>query len=45
VIAEFEGDLIKHTLATILIDENGRLKHRTDHSAWEPKEFVGKMTK
>jgi Uncharacterized protein SCO1/SenC/PrrC, involved in biogenesis of respiratory and photosynthetic systems len=43
VIAEFEGDLIKHTLATILIDENGRLVHRTDHSGWEPKEFVEKM--
>lgn len=43
VIAEFEGDLIKHTLATILIDENGRLVHRTDHSAWEPRDFVAKM--
>ena len=45
VIAEFEGDLIKHTLATILIDENGRILHRTDHSAWEPRDFMGKMTK
>ena len=43
VIAEFEGELIKHTLATILIDEEGRLVHRTDHSSWEPREFVGKM--
>ena len=45
VIAESEGDLIKHTLATLLIDADGRIAHRTDGSVWEPKEFVAKMKK
>jgi len=45
VIAEFEGDLIKHTLATLLIGENGKIIHRADGSAWEPPEFVAKMQK
>ncbi|MEY4941621.1 MAG: hypothetical protein RIQ93_3356, partial [Verrucomicrobiota bacterium] len=39
VIAEFEGELLKHTLATLLIDENGKIIHRADGSSWEPKEF------
>lgn len=43
VLVEPEGDLLKHTLATILIDEKGRIVHRTDGSSWEPKEFVAKM--
>ncbi len=43
VIAEFEGDLIKHTLTTLLIDANGRIAHRADGSMWEPTEFVAKM--
>jgi protein SCO1/2 len=45
VIAEFDGGLIKHTLSTLLIDENGRIAHRADGSAWEPKEFVARMHK
>jgi protein SCO1/2 len=43
VIAEFEGGLLKHTLATLLIDERGRIVHRADGSLWEPKDFVAKM--
>lgn len=43
VIAEFEGDLLKHTLTTLLIDGNGKIIHRADGSAWEPREFVAKM--
>ena len=43
VIAEFEGELLKHTLTTLLIDENGKISHRADGSAWEPKEFVARM--
>jgi protein SCO1 len=43
VIAEFEGDIIKHTLTTLLIDEHGKIIHRADGSAWEPREFVAKM--
>ena len=43
VIAEFEGDLIKHTLTTLLIDANGKIAHRADGSMWEPTEFVAKL--
>lgn len=43
VIAEFKGDLLNHTLATLLIDENGRIIHRADGSAWEPRDFVARM--
>ncbi len=45
VIAEFDGGLLKHTLATLLIDENGRIIHRADGSAWVPADFVAKMRK
>lgn len=45
VIAEFEGDLIKHTLTTLLIGEDGKIRHREDGSVWEPKDFVAKMKK
>jgi protein SCO1/2 len=45
VIAEFDGALLKHTLSTLLIDENGRIIHRADGSAWEPADFVAKMKK
>lgn len=43
VITAFEGNLINHTLATVLIDANGRIIHRADGSVWEPKDFVAKM--
>lgn len=43
VIAEFEGDITKHTLTTLLIDEKGKIIHRADGSAWESREFVAKM--
>lgn len=45
VIAEFENDLLKHTLTTLLIDEDGKIIHRADGSVWEPKDFVAKMRK
>lgn len=45
VIAEMKGDLLTHTLTTLLIDENGKIVHRTDGSQWEPKDFVAKMRK
>jgi protein SCO1/2 len=45
VIAEFEGDFLKHTLTTLLINERGKIIHRADGSLWEPKEFVAKMKK
>ncbi len=45
VIAEFQGDLLKHTLATLLINEDGKISYRADGSEWEPKDFVAKMHK
>ena len=43
VIAEFKGDILDHTLATLLIDEKGRIAWRADGSQWQPKEFVERM--
>lgn len=45
VIASFEGELLKHTLSTVLIDEQGRILERVDGSTWEPSEFISKMKK
>jgi protein SCO1 len=45
VIAEFDGDLVKHTLTTLLVNEDGKIIYRADGSQWEPKEFVAKMHK
>lgn len=43
VIREFEGATIKHTLATVLIDEQGRLVYRVDGSTWEVQDFVRRL--
>ena len=43
VIAEFQGGLIRHTLATLLIDPQGRIVHRADGSEWTAGEFVERM--
>jgi protein SCO1/2 len=43
VIAQFNGNILDHTLATLLIDEKGRVAWRADGSQWEPEEFVGRM--
>jgi len=43
VIAQFRGDILDHTLATLLIDEGGRVAWRADGSVWEPREFVERM--
>jgi protein SCO1/2 len=45
VIAEFKDGLLNHTLATLLINENGTIVWRADGGEWEPSEFVGKMRK
>jgi protein SCO1/2 len=45
VIAQFQGDILQHTLATLLIGEDGKIRHRADSSQWEPQEFVAKMRK
>jgi protein SCO1/2 len=43
VIAEYKGDILDHTLATLLIDEKGRVAWRADGSEWQPREFVERM--
>jgi Uncharacterized protein SCO1/SenC/PrrC, involved in biogenesis of respiratory and photosynthetic systems len=43
--AQTEVPLIKHTLATLLIDERGKIAWRTDGSQWSPKVFVEKMAR
>jgi protein SCO1/2 len=43
VFVEFDGGLLKHSLATVLIDENGRIVWREDGSAWQPEVFLAKM--
>ena len=45
VLAEFQGDILKHTLSTILIDRDGKIRHRADGSQWDPEEFVAGMKK
>jgi len=45
IIREFEGETIKHTLATLLINEQGKIVYRADGSQWEVPEFVGRMRK
>lgn len=43
IIREFEGGTIKHNLATLLIDANGRIIHRVDGSQWNTDDFLPKM--
>ena len=43
VIAQFQGDILQHTLSTLLIDPSGTIAHRAEGSAWEPQDFVAKM--
>lgn len=45
VIREFEGATIKHTLATVLIDEQGRIIYRADGSQWQIDDFVKRLKK
>lgn len=45
VLAEFKGDLLNHTLATLLIDAHGKIIWRADGSAWEAQDFVARMRK
>jgi len=43
VITEIEGPLIQHTLATLLIDAEGRIIDRADGSRWDPDQFARKI--
>ena len=43
VIAQFQGEILQHTLTTLLVDPSGKIAHRADGSQWEPQEFVNRM--
>jgi len=43
IIREFEGETIKHSLATVLIDEQGRIVYRVDGSTWQVEDFVRRL--
>lgn len=45
VLAQVDGPLIQHTLATLLIDERGRIIDRADGSQWDVTQFVRKITR
>lgn len=45
VIADFSGGLVKHTLATLLINAQGKIVWRADGSVWDPQDFVSRMRK
>ncbi|MGH8016678.1 MAG: SCO family protein [Opitutaceae bacterium] len=45
VLAFQDGPLITHTLATVLIDETGRIIHRVDGSSWQPEDFASRLHK
>ncbi|HQY05344.1 MAG TPA: SCO family protein [Lacunisphaera sp.] len=45
VIREFEGATIKHTLATVLINEEGKIAYRVDGSTWPVEDFVRRLRK
>jgi len=45
VIREFEGATIKHTLATVLINEQGKISYRVDGSTWLVDDFVRRLKK
>lgn len=45
VIREFEGATIKHTLATVLINEDGKITYRADGSMWLVEDFVRRLKK
>ncbi|HVZ65117.1 MAG TPA: SCO family protein [Lacunisphaera sp.] len=45
ILREFDGPTIKHTLATVLVNEQGKISYRVDGSVWTPDEFIEHMRK
>lgn len=43
ILTEMKGGVLNHTLATLLVDTQGRIKMRVDGSGWSPEAFVAKM--
>jgi protein SCO1/2 len=44
VLAEKKDNLLKHTLATVLIDETGVIRYRAEGSGWTSEEFMTALT-
>ncbi len=43
VLAEPDENIFKHTLATLLIDRDGRIIHRIDGSQWSPDDLLARL--
>jgi protein SCO1 len=43
VLAEPGENIFKHTLATLLIDRDGRILHRIDGSQWTPEDLLARV--
>lgn len=43
ILTEMKGGVLTHTLATLLINPEGKIVWRADGTNWSPAEFVGKM--
>jgi protein SCO1/2 len=43
VLAEPGENIFKHTLATLLIDRDGRILHRIDGSQWNPEDLLARL--
>lgn len=43
VSTHFQGEILQHTLATVLISPDGRIAHRADGSPWDPQDFVRRL--
>ena len=45
VLSDLKDGLGQHTLATLLINDQGKIRYRADGRQWEPSEFVSWMNK
>lgn len=43
ILVEPGENYLKHTLATLLIDEQGKIVHRVDGTQWAPDEFLRRL--
>lgn len=43
ILTEMKGGVLNHTLATLLINPDGKIVWRADGSGWSPAEFVKRM--
>lgn len=44
VVVEPGENILKHSLATVLFDANGRIVHRVDGSKWEARDFLQRLS-